>query len=98
MPDFIVIGEKGDIHFIEVKYREKGMTDYRDKNKINDLNKTWPDARLIIVSLNKPHFSISRVRGFVRTGILYNLENDKFIKINKEILERYQHLVIKYYK
>jgi len=97
MPDFIVVGENGDTHFIEVKYREKGLIKLYDSDKINNLNKTWPDARLIIVSLSEPHFRISRVKDFVRTNKLYNLEDDKFVKINKEIIKRYESLVKKYY-
>jgi len=98
MPDFVIVGENGDIHFVEVKYRERGMTDYRDRQKIENLGKTWPDARLIIVSLISPHFSISRVKEFIKTHKLYNLGEDKFIKIDKDILKRYENLVIKYYK
>ena len=35
MPDFIVVDENGNTHFIEVKYRERGLTSWDDDKLIS---------------------------------------------------------------
>lgn len=97
MPDFIAVDENGKMYFIEVKYRERGLTHWKDKKIMKNLNKTWPDARLIVVSLNEPYFSISVVKDYIETDKLIRLEDDEHIKINKDVIKRYEELVKKYY-
>ena len=90
MPDFIVIGNDGYTSFLEVKYRKKGLTEW-DKNKIEDLGKNWPDAFLIIVSLNG--FKINRVKHLLKTGVLYDLEKFNLILKHLHIRKNYIHFI-----
>lgn len=97
MPDFIIVDNDGTPHLLEVKYRRDGNFDTKDK-KLRMLGKSWGEARLILVSLVKPYFRISRIKDFIKTGRLYSLEYDKYIKVDKTLLRRYENLVEKYFK
>ena len=52
----------------------------------------------MVVSYDQPHFRISRVKEFVKSGRLFSLEEEKFIRVNKEVIERYGYLVRKYFE
>jgi len=65
---------------------------------IANLGEDWAESRLMIVSLSAPHFKISRVKEFVKGGRLFPLENEKFIRVNKEIIKKYGYLVRKYFE
>jgi hypothetical protein len=98
MPDFIIVDKNNCPNFLEVKYRKDGKLNLsNDKLRIANLGKDWAESRLMIVSLKKPHFHISRVKEFVKTGKLFSLEDEKFIKVNKEAIEKYGYLVRKYF-
>lgn len=58
--------------------------------------KYWPEARLILVRSEAPYFQISTVKQFARTGKLYPLEQDRYIKVGKDIVRQYSDLVAKY--
>jgi len=83
MPDFIVVDRNNCPNFLEVKYRKDGNLNLsKDKLRVANLGKDWAESRLMIVSLNKPHFQISRVKEFVNSGKLFPLEDEKFIRVN----------------
>lgn len=97
MPDFIIVNENGYPDFIEVKYRKDGKLN-KDKRKIEILGEGWGKSRILVVSNKEPYFQISRVENFLKTGKLYPLEKDIFIKVNKEIIKRYSDIVKKYFE
>lgn len=81
MPDFIIVDRNNCPNFLEVKYRKDGNLNLsKDKLRIANLGKDWAEGRLIIVSLKKPHFHISRVKEFVKTGKLFSLEDENLLK------------------
>ena len=99
MPDFIIVDRNNCPNFLEVKYRKDGNLHLsKDKLRIANLGKDWAESRLMIVSFNKPHFQISRVKEFVNSGKLFPLEDEKFIRVNKGIIEKYGYLVKKYFE
>ena len=88
MPDFLVVKDnKPD--FIEVKFRKDGKL---SKSELE----SWSKARVLLVFPFAPFFKISSVTAFLETGKLYNLDNDNFLKINKNIIGRYIPLIKKY--
>lgn len=97
MPDFIIVNKNGYPDFIEVKYRKDGKLN-KDKRRIEILGEGWGKGRIIVVSNEEPYFQISRIENFLKTGKLYQLEKDKFIKVNKGIIKRYTYLVKKYFE
>ncbi|MBS3155407.1 hypothetical protein J4404_02825 [Candidatus Woesearchaeota archaeon] len=99
MPDFIIVDENNCPNLLEVKYRKDGNLNLsKDKLRVFNLGKDWAESRLMIVSLSKPHFQISRVKEFVNSGKLFPLEDEKFIRVNKGIIEKYGYLVRKYFE
>ncbi len=98
MPDFIVVDKEGNADILEVKFRFDGKLNKFDRKKMENLGAFWENARILIVSLNKPHFQISRIKELLKTDKLYPLETDHFIKVNPDVIERYEKLVMKYYK
>lgn len=98
MPDFIVVDKNGNADIVEVKFRFDGKLDKHDREKIKNLGAFWENARILIVSLIKPHFQISRIKELLKTDKLYPLEDDHFIKVDKNIIKRYENLILKYYK
>jgi len=98
MPDFIVIDPNGNADIIEVKFRHNGKVAEHDKEILENLGKFWENARILIVSLSKPHFQISRIKEVLKTNKLYPLENDHFIKVSPETIRRYERLILKYYQ
>ena len=88
MPDFLVVkNNKPD--FIEVKFRKDGKL---DKEELE----SWSKARVLLVSPSQPFFQISSVTAFIETGKLYKLDEDNFLSIKKEIIDRYIPLIKKY--
>ena len=98
MPDFIIVDRDNCPNFLEVKYRRDGNLNLsKDKLRVANLGEDWAESRLMIVSLNKPHFQISRVKEFIKSGKLFHLEDEKFIRVDKGVIEKYGSLVRKYF-
>lgn len=95
MPDFVVMKD-GDVSFVEVKFRSGNGIGDGLKEWGRKATKYWPEARLIVVRPDGPHFSISTVRQFARTGKLYPLAQDRYLSVDSEVIERYADLVCKY--
>ena len=88
MPDLLVVKE-GLPDFIEVKYRKSG--------KLSPTGlKSWAEGRVILVFPFPPYFGISRVEEFKKTGKLYDLDKDRYLPIDKKIIEKFIPLVKKY--
>src|SRR3989344_6609417 len=68
IPDFVVVSPKGSIQLIEVKYSADGTL---RKSKLQNYLEFWNEARIILVSSKKPHFSISYIRNFMKDEKLY---------------------------
>mgnify|MGYP001300419641 CR=1 FL=1 len=99
MPDFIIVDRNNCPNFLEVKYRKDGELNIsKDKLRIANLGKDWAESRLMIVSYIEPHFRISRVKEFIKSGKLFPLEYERFIKVNKKVIKRYGYLVRKYFE
>ena len=88
MPDFLV-SRNNKLHFIEVKYRKDGKLSRKEL-------KSWAQGRILLVFPFPPYFKISRVEEFLKTGKLYDLENDKFIPIKKSTINVFEPLIAKY--
>lgn len=97
MPDFIVMNKEGEVYFVEVKFRSSDRLEDETKSLIFETAKNWPEARMLFVKPKKPHFLISRAKDFTKTGKFYLLEEEKFLKVDKSIIEKYEKLVEKYY-
>jgi len=96
MPDFIVMNKAGDVFFIEVKYRSSIENDQSFKDWVRKANKRWPEAKLILVHPYEPYFQISTIFDYAKSGKLYSLERDKFLKVDKKLITSYTELVKKY--
>jgi Holliday junction resolvase-like predicted endonuclease len=96
MPDFIVMDKKGDVSFIEVKYSSSVEKLEYLKEWLRKATKYWPEAKLILVIPQEPFFIISTLKGWLK-GNVFPLERDKFIKVDKSLIEQYSSLVKKYY-
>ena len=90
MPDLLVVKERKP-DFIEVKYRKDGKL---DRKKL----KSWAEGRILLVFPFEPFFKISKVKDFIETGKMYELDKDRFIPINKKIIDKFIPLIKKYLK
>ena len=90
MPDLLVV-KKGIPDFIEVKYRKDGKLNRTELN-------SWAQGRVILVSPFPPYFRISRVKEFLDTEELYELDKDRYLPIPRKILDEFILLVKKYLK
>ena len=98
MPDFIVMDKEGDVSFVEVKFRARRELNEEFRERIGRASKYWPEAKLLVVYPSEPCFMISSFPAFARTGKLYPLEQDKFLRVEKNLITRYSELVKKYFR
>jgi len=96
MPDFVVMDKEGNVSFVEVKFRAQREVNGELRERIGRAARYWPEARLLIVYPSEPHFMISSFPAFARTGKLYPLERDKFLRVNKELIADYGDLIKNY--
>lgn len=97
-PDFIAVDPKrGNIFFVEVKYRTSWTKWKQDAQILEDLSRHWPDVILLVVSNEEPHFKISTLKDFKRTNKLYPLEEFEIINIDESIAKKYKDLIKKYF-
>lgn len=94
MPDFIVIKD-GFPQFIEVKYRST-QPDHTN-SEYRDLYETWPEAKILFVCKEEPHFRIANIDDFVDRNYLFPLENDKHVRVDERIVKKYAKQVIASY-
>lgn len=95
-PDLLVMGDDGEVFFVEVKYRPTEVINGSLKEWLTKAVNYWPEAKLLIVHPNEPYFLISTIRDYMRTERFYPLEKDKFLWVNKKIIASYAELVRKY--
>lgn len=97
MPDFIIVDNEGNANFLEIKYRKRGfLREY--KEELEELGKWWGGGRIILCSYEEPCFRTSRIKEFIKTGKLYPLEKDKYLKVNKEVIKRYVSILKEYFE
>lgn len=96
MPDLLIVNPEGNAFIVEVKFRSSQRIDWRLKQKILEIDKHWPKAKLLMTYPAWPYFRISTIRDLVRTGELYDLYKDKFVSVEKELIERYGRELKKY--
>lgn len=96
MPDFIVMTKDGDVSFVEVKGRTTSKLFDRDDKWFKNIVEYWPETRLIFVTPYEPYFLISRVRDLSKTGKLYPLEKERFLKVEKRIIDQFAGFNIRY--
>jgi len=96
MPDFIVMNKDGDVFFIEVKYRNNGEEDQYFKEWLRKAVKYWPEAKILLLHPYEPCFQISTIFDYAKTGKLYPLERDKFLKVSKKLVADYGDLISRY--
>lgn len=97
IPDFIVIDKKGEPFLVEVKFRTDFIVYSKDIPRIKLLEKFWR-PKILFITLKKPYFRISNSPYLNKKGD-WNwipLENDKDLKIDRDILREFDKLVEKY--
>ena len=97
MPDFIIMDKCGEVFFIEVKYRSNKENDGYFKEWLKKAARYWPEAKLLLVHPYEPYFQISTIFDYTKTGKLYPLEKDKFLRVDKILLKRYTELLNRYF-
>lgn len=80
---------------IEVKYRSDGAVSKKQLDKYADF---WSEARILLVSLKKPHFSINYIKDFISTERLFPLEKDWYTKVDEKIIDKFSEVVEEYFK
>ena len=88
MPDFVVMKD-GDASFVEVKARTTNKLFDRNDRWFKNIVEYWPETRLIFVIPDEPYFLISRVKDLFKTGKLYPLEKERFLKVEKRIIDQF---------
>lgn len=100
IPDFIVLDDKGDPVFLEVKFRWNGKLHENDVSRLERIKTFW-SAKLIFVNcFEKPYFRVSNppylddAQNFICTS----LSEESAWKINPEKYAEFEVLVEKYLK
>lgn len=96
MPDFIVMDRAGNVFFVEVKYRHSGENDRSFTDWLKRAVRYWPEAKLLLIHPYEPNFQISTIFDYVKSGKLYPLERDRFLRVDKELAVHYAKLIKKY--
>lgn len=98
IPDFLVIDREGKPAFAEVKFRWQPEWHKDDFLKLERISKFW-QAKIILVNCSqKPYFRTSEPPYFDenRKLLAIPLEEDRNLKVEKNILEEFEKLVEKY--
>ncbi|MEK7651025.1 MAG: hypothetical protein AAB377_00680 [Patescibacteria group bacterium] len=99
IPDFIVIDEKGEPFFVEVKFRWDGkMFDEKDKVLLGKIKHFWNAKIIFVNSSKKPFFQVSSVPYIDENGglICHPLSEEKSWKIDTAVYTEFETLVEKY--
>lgn len=95
IPDFLVVSPNGDLQLIEVKYRSSGEIKPEELEKYSSF---WKEARFILVTSKEPHFRIAYIKSFMKDEKLWPLEEDKYTRIDPEIIKKFSEIVKIYFK
>ena len=98
MPDFIVMDKNCDVFFVEVKYRNSEKKGDSFNDWLRKATKYWPEAKLILAHPYQPYFQISTISDYAKSGRLYPLERDKFLKVPYKIITDYAGILRKYFQ
>jgi hypothetical protein len=98
IPDFLVLNQSGKPFFVEVRFHSYEDTAYdRQSGLINPFSKFWK-AKLILVTLQKPHSLVANPPYLDANGTLHleNLEEDRDLNVSSEELRKFAPLVERY--
>ncbi|OGZ04255.1 MAG: hypothetical protein A2648_00430 [Candidatus Lloydbacteria bacterium RIFCSPHIGHO2_01_FULL_41_20] len=90
------MNKEGDVFFIEVKYRANGQEDRYFTEWLRKAHKYWPEAKILLLHPYEPCFQISTIKDYVKSGKFYPLDQDKFIRVSKDLVREYAKLIKKY--
>ncbi len=95
MPDFLIVDSKGDMTFIEVKFRAKAKSYIsKDKKRHAILEKHWNKGYIILVSLDEDIFSLmSLSKEWMNYAPIFP---DWVFNLSEDILNKYKDLVVEY--
>jgi len=98
IPDFIVIDGKGNPFLVEVKFRTDFIVYSKDLPRIELVEKFWK-PKILFITLKKPYFRVSDSPYLDKKGgwDYISLEEDKDLKVNRDILEQFNKVVENYY-
>ena len=99
IPDFIVIDEKGEPTFVEVKFRWDGnVFDDRDRVLLEKIKHFWSAKIIFVNSSRKPFFQVSSSPYINKNGdlICNPLSEEKGWKIDFTVYTEFEALVEKY--
>ena len=97
MPDFIVMDKNNNVFFVEVKYRANGESDLAFKEWLRKAVRYWPEAKLLLVHPYEPYFQISTILDYAKSGKLYSVDRDKFVRVTRDITIKYNEMIKKYF-
>jgi hypothetical protein len=98
IPDFIVVDDKGEPIFVEVKFRWNGELHDNDILRLKKIGEFWKAKIIFVNSSNKPYFNISSRPYIDGTGKLISkpLSEDTGLKIDPKVYTEFEGLVERY--
>ncbi len=95
IPDFLVLNEAGKPFFVEVKFRSDPEWKFDDGiTFLRNIERFWK-AKVILVTLQKPHFRVANPPYFDNHGEMRfgNLEDDQDLNVSAGELEKVEGLI-----
>lgn len=98
IPDFLVINKEGKPFFVEVKFRWHPQWHENDFKMLERLKNFWQPIIIFCNCYQKPYFLVSKPPYCDKNKKLkgWPLEKADYLRISKNILEKYNVLVEKY--
>jgi len=98
IPDFIIIDERGDSVFLEVKFRWNGLPHKDDTERLKKISEFWNAKIIFVSSLRSPYFQISKPPYFDEKGrfVTKPLLKETEWKIDPAVYAETEKLVEKY--
>lgn len=100
IPDFFVIDKSSNPHLIEVKFRWHPSGHENDSARLERVRKSWGECLIVFVNCSqKPFFRISKFPYVNDSGMVISepVLNCDFLGITKELLDKFDILVEKYF-
>ena len=98
IPDFIVIDDKGEPIFVEVKFRWNGQLHDDDQARLKKISNFWSAKIIFVNSSHKPFFQIASAPYVDESGklICKPLSEENSLKIDPAVYTEFEGLVEKY--
>lgn len=98
IPDFIIVDDKGEPTFVEVKFRWNGQLHESDRIRLKKIGEFWKAKIIFVNTTNKPYFQISNPKYIDGDGKLISrpLLEETGLKINSKLYADFEGLVEKY--